>query len=204
MKKIFVLLLLTIPFITFAQSKRAFKKEIKKFRKHYKQEFLEEARSPFYNNKKGMKNMRFYKPKREYKLKANFRRTPNAETFKMATYSGKTQDYVLYGVATVMLHGKKLEVNIYQSLRLRDMEEYKDHLFIPFKDLTNDDITYGGGRYMDMKMSDIKNGTVTIDFNRCYNPWCAFSDGYNCPVPPNENHFDLEIEAGEKMFAGKH
>lgn len=204
MKKILLLLLLIIPFLTFAQSKRAYKKEIKKFRKHYKQEFLDEARSPFYNNKKGMKDMRFYKAKREYKLQANFRRTADAQPFKMATYSGNTQDYVLYGIASVMLEGKKMDVNIYQSLRLSEMDEYKDHLFIPFKDLTNDDSTYGGGRYIDMKMSDIKNGIVTIDFNRCYNPWCAFSDGYNCPVPPVENHFDLAINAGEKMYVGKH
>ena len=49
----------------------------------------------------------------------------------------------------------------------------------------------------------VKDGKVTIDFNRCYNPWCAFSDGYNCPVPPKENHFEVKIEAGEKMFVGK-
>ena len=135
MKNLFLFLLLTIPFLTFAQSKRAYKKEVKKFRKHYKQEFLDEARSPFYNDKKGMKDMRFYKAKRKYKLPATFKRTPEAIPFKMSTYSGNTQDYVLYGIATVDLDGKKVDVHIYQSLRLREMEEYKDHLFIPFNDL---------------------------------------------------------------------
>jgi uncharacterized protein (DUF1684 family) len=203
MKNIFLLLLITIPFLTFAQSKRAYKKEVKKFRKHYKQEFLDEARSPFYDNKKGMDDMQFYKAKRKYKLPATFKRTPEAVPFKMSTYSGNTQDYVLYGIATVDLYGKKVPVHIYQSLRLREMEEYKDHLFIPFNDITNDDSTYGGGRYIDLKMSDIKGDKVVIDFNRCYNPWCAFSDGYNCPVPPKENYFEVKIEAGEKMFTGK-
>ena len=48
-----------------------------------------------------------------------------------------------------------------------------------------------------------QNGKVTIDFNKCYNPWCAYSDGYNCPIPPIDNHFEIEINAGEKMWTGK-
>jgi len=204
MKKILLILFLTIPLLTFAQSKRAFKKEIKKHRKHYKQEFLEEARSPFYNKKKEMKHMKFFKPNADYKFKATFALTPNAKTFDMATYSGITKSYVKYGIATIQVNGKPVQVNVYQSLRLREMEKYKEHLFIPFKDLTNSESTYGGGRYIDITMSDINNGMVVIDFNKCYNPWCAFSDGYNCPVPPIENHFNWEILAGEKNFAKAH
>ena len=204
MKNILLVLLLTIPFLTFAQSKRAFKKEIKKHRKHYKQEFLEEARSPFYNKKKEMKHMKFFKPNPNYRFEATFALTPNAKPFEMTTYSGITKPYVKYGIATIQVNGKPIQVNVYQSLRLREMEKYKEHLFIPFKDNTNSESTYGGGRYIDISMSDIKNGMVTIDFNKCYNPWCAFSDGYNCPIPPIENHFDLEILAGEKAFAKAH
>ena len=201
MKKIFLILFLTIPFLTFAQSKRAFKKEIKKHRKHYKKEFAEDARSPFYKKEKEMKHMKFYKPDIKYRMEATFAFTPTAKPFDMATYSGITRPYVKYGIATVVLDGKTLQVNVYQNLQLREMEEYKEYLFIPFKDNTNSESTYGGGRYIDISMSDIKNGKVIIDFNKCYNPWCAFSDGYNCPVPPIENHFDIEILAGEKSFA---
>lgn len=207
MKKKFLVLLLTLPLIpllSFAQSKRAFKKEIKKHRKYYKKEFAEDARSPFHKKEKEMKHMKFFKPNRNYRLEGSFALTPNAESFDMATYSGITKPYVKYGVATVMLDGKPLQVNVYQNIRLREMEKYKDYLFIPFKDITNGESTYGGGRYIDLKMNDIKNGKVIIDFNKCYNPWCAFSDGYNCPVPPIENHFDLAIQAGEKNFAKKH
>ena len=147
--------------------------------------------------------MRIYTVIRSYKLTTNLNRTNEAVPFKMSTYSGNTQDHVLYGIATVDFDVIQVPVHIYQTLRLREMEEYKDHLFIPFNDLTNDESTYGGGRYIDLKMSDIKDDQVVIDFNRCYNPWCAFSDGYNCPVPPKENHFEVKIEAGEKMFVGE-
>ena len=79
---------------------------------------------------------------------------------------------------------------------------YRDYLFIPFKDLSNGEATYGGGRYMDIRMDDIKNGELMLDFNKAYNPYCAYSDGYNCPVPPVENHLETEVNAGEKSFGG--
>ena len=204
MKKICILfLLLTVPFLAFSQGKRAFKKEIKKYRKHYKKEFLEEGRSPFYGDKKGMKKMRFFKADKNYQVTGTFQRTPDAQSFKMATYSGITKDYRLYGYVNVTIDGKPVKVHLYQNLRIIKMEEYKNNLFIPFKDLTNDGSTYGGGRYIDANINDIKDGKMTIDFNRCYNPWCAYSDGYNCPIPPIENHFEIEITAGEKNFKGK-
>jgi len=77
---------------------------------------------------------------------------------------------------------------------------YRDYLFLPFKDATNGDSTYGGGRYIDIRMSEINNNTLTIDFNKAYNPYCAYSDGFNCPVPPLENHLEVALEAGERKF----
>jgi uncharacterized protein (DUF1684 family) len=73
-------------------------------------------------------------------------------------------------------------------------------LFVPFKDRTNYDATYGGGRYIDLSTKDIVNGRILLDFNKCYNPYCAFADGFNCPIPPDENSLPIEIAAGEKTF----
>ena len=81
------------------------------------------------------------------------------------------------------------------------MPQYRDYLFIPFKDLTNEDATYGGGRYIDAKTTDITSGEMILDFNKSYNPYCAFSDAYSCPIPPDENHLNIKIEAGEQEFA---
>jgi uncharacterized protein (DUF1684 family) len=94
-------------------------------------------------------------------------------------------------------------VNIYQSKETQAIPGYRDYLFIPFKDMTNGESTYGGGRYIDMRMGDIRDGSVIIDFNKCYNPWCMYSDGYNCPIPPLENHLEVPIEAGEMIWTGK-
>lgn len=202
MKKIIVLAILTFAtsFI-FAQSRKALKKATNAFRAEYKADFLKENRSPFYEHKENLAYLRFYKPKKKYRVKATFTRTPDAISFEMATYSGMVKPYIKYGILTFEIKGKKHDISVYQSLRLREMDEYKDYLFVPFKDFTNGEKTYGGGRYIDLKMGDIQNNEVILDFNQCYNPWCAFSDGYNCPVPPLENHLQLAIKAGEKKFA---
>lgn len=186
-----------------AQSKCDYKKEIKEHREEYKADFLKDQRSPFYGKKKALKKLDFYKADKKYKVECQFSRTENAESFDMATYSGKVKSFVKYGIITFELNGQTQELSIYRNLGLMRMEAYRDHLFLPFKDATNATETYGGGRYIDLEISDISNGKITIDFNKCYNPWCAFSAGYNCPIPPKENHLTTGIKAGEKKFKGK-
>ena len=83
--------------------------------------------------------------------------------------------------------------------------QYKDYLFLPFTDLTSGKETYASGRYLDLKTDEIKNGKVTLDFNKAYNPYCAYVSGvYNCPIPPKENTLGVEVKAGEKLFTGSH
>ncbi len=187
----------------FAQSNLSYKKEIKEHRKNYKADFLKDQRSPFYEKKKALKKMRFYKANKSYKIECQFRRTEGAKPFDMATYSGKVKTFIKYGIINFEIAGQKQELSIYRNMGLMRMEAYANHLFLPFKDKTNDHKTYGGGRYIDLEVSDIVDGKVIIDFNKCYNPWCAFSGGYNCPVPPKENHLNLEMKAGEKKYKGK-
>lgn len=70
--------------------------------------------------------------------------------------------------------------------------------FLPFRDATSGQSTYGAGRYLDIEPNE--DGTLTIDFNYAYNPSCVYSDGYSCPIPPVENWLRVPIEAGEKMY----
>lgn len=183
-----------------AQAQKSYNKEIKKHRKTYKKDFLKSDHSPLL--KKDMKSLRFYKAKPEYRVTADFKRTPDAEEFAMATVSGKNQAYIKHGTVIFILNGETLELAVYRSLRLAQMPQYRDHLFMPFNDQTNGNETYGGGRYLDLKASDIKDGKVVLDFNKVYNPYCAYSGGYSCPIPPQENKLDFAIEAGEKEFTG--
>jgi hypothetical protein len=70
--------------------------------------------------------------------------------------------------------------------------------FIPFRDKTSGEATYGAGRYLDIDANN--DETVTIDFNLAYNPSCVYDEGYSCPIPPIENWLQVPIEAGEKNF----
>ena len=80
-------------------------------------------------------------------------------------------------------------------------KKLKDYLLVPFGDATSGFESYGGGRYMDFNIPDIKNNKVVLDFNKAYNPYCAYVSGkYNCPLPPRENELPVAIFAGEKTF----
>ncbi len=75
-----------------------------------------------------------------------------------------------------------------------------DYLFLPFKDDTNGETTYGGGRYLNLSISTLEEEGCYVDFNKGYNPWCAYRDGFNCPIPPAANHLQFEVKAGERGF----
>ena len=184
-----------------AQSGSSVKQSTKEFRQHYKEKFLKNERSPFYDKADALKYLRFFKAKSKYKVNGTFHRTPDEKPFEMATYSGDLKPYVKFGVVSFTLNGTKHHLAIYQNLTYKKIDP--NHLFLPFKDATSNKKTYGGGRYLDLKMTDIVGNKMTLDFNQAYNPWCAFSGGYSCPVPPKENHLPVAIKAGEKKYAKK-
>ncbi|GAB2776563.1 DUF1684 domain-containing protein [Rhabdobacter roseus] len=179
-----------------------FGQQIRSHRETYRQEFLASASSPL--KKKDLKYLRFYEPDETYRLEGTFVRTPESEPFDMPTYSGQKQPYVQYGEVLFELRGERCRLAVYQSLNLRTNLQYRDYLFIPFKDPTNGKDSYGGGRYLDFRTGDIHENRLTLDFNKAYNPYCAYSDNYSCPIPPAENHLKVPIEAGEKNFGKAH
>jgi uncharacterized protein (DUF1684 family) len=106
--------------------------------------------------------------------------------------------YVKSGEAHFEIYGKSFRLNIYKNIELSKKEEYKDYLFLPFSDLTCGKESYIGGKYIDMKMP--AGDTIVIDFNRSYNPYCAYNHKYSCPKVPLENDLKIEIKAGVKKF----
>lgn len=120
------------------------------------------------------------------------------------TSSGRVKSFQDVGVLMFDIQGIVCTLHVYQNMGLNQIPGYKDHLFLPFTDDTNGETTYGGGRYIDLLRSELEDGRFQLDFNTAYNPWCAYSDGYNCPVPPSENRLPVAIQAGEMMYAGPH
>ena len=179
----------------------AYKAEIEHHREEYKQDFIKDERSPL--REPDFEFMHFYPADIDYKCDCSFVYTRDAKPFEMSTVSGNTKIFTKYGIASCNIDGTSFDVNIYSSKQTQAIPGYRDYLFVPFKDLTSGESTYGGGRYIDMRMGDIRKGRVTIDFNKCYNPWCMYSDGYNCPIPPIENHIGVELNAGEKTWTGE-
>jgi hypothetical protein len=87
-----------------------------------------------------------------------------------------------------------------QTYRLEALEGDAGGLFLIFADRTSGHDSYGAGRYLDTQ-APAADGTVTVDFNRAYNPPCVFTDFATCPLPPPENRLDLAVTAGEKRYA---
>jgi len=140
----------------------------------------------------------FFEPDTSYVLTADLVRTPNAKPFQMPTTTGEKSTEVVYGILHFKLHGKKLELEVYQNKELMLEDGYEDYLFLPFTDETNGIDTYGGGRYIDLRIP--KSNVITIDFNRAYNPYCAYNKKYSCPIVPKVNHLNTRILAGVKAF----
>lgn len=177
---------------------QTFKEKTEAYRLQYKEKFKANKNAPL--KEENFKYMRFYKPDPHYSVECTFKRTSDAVEFQMPTYSGLFRAYIKYGVLTFKLKDSTLQLSVYRNLTLKDNPAFKGYLFVPYKDLTNAQETYGGGRYLEMWETDIQNDKVVLDFNKSYNPYCAYSDGYNCPVPPSENHLKVNIKAGEKIY----
>ncbi len=111
-------------------------------------------------------------------------------------------EYRKYGELQFVINGQSFHLNVYQSLSLMKKEEYKDHLFLPFTDATTAEETYGAGRYIDINLPKDGN-TLLLDFNKAYNPYCAYSDNYACPLVPAENDLSIKILAGVRYKSKK-
>lgn len=147
--------------------------------------------------------LKYYATDKKFRVTAKLKKEPSEQRINFQTSSGKVRVFLRYGTVSFKLRGKKYELGVYQVEPAAQKEEYKDLLFIPFKDETSGKETYGAGRYIDIKIPE--NGRVILDFNLAYNPNCAYgSDKYNCPIPPKENRLAVEIKAGEKSYLAGH
>lgn len=193
MKKILSLLFLLQVSLTMSQETAA------EFQANLNREFATREESPLTDEDfKVFKALEFYPIDEKFMVEAKFVRTPKEKVFKMKTSTTRLPEYKKYGELFFQIDGKSFKLNVYQNIELSKKEGYEDYLFLPFSDLTCGKESYIGGRYIDMRIP--KNNTVTIDFNKAYNPYCAYNHKYSCPIVPLENDLGIEILAGVKKF----
>jgi uncharacterized protein (DUF1684 family) len=151
------------------------------------------------------KHLSFYPVSKAYRVEARFERKENSPWFLMETSGTQKKMYRVYGTLTFTINDTVQRLDVYQSQSLMQTDQYRNHLFIPFTDATSGAETYATGRYYDLTMDEIDGNKVVIDFNKVYNPYCAYVSGvYNCPIPPKENRLAVAIRAGEKAYTKEH
>ncbi len=154
--------------------------------------------------KADLENIHFFDWNQEFRLAATYKPLKSDEFIEIPTSAGKIQHYIKIGYLLFEIYATKHKLSVYKSRVAIKSPGYEDYVFLPFKDASNGSTTYGGGRYIDLKMSDLLAEKVILDFNLAYNPYCAFADGYSCPIPPKENHLPVQILAGEKAYGVGH
>jgi len=148
--------------------------------------------------------LQFYEANPDFRVVSHFEKVENSNWFKMEATGTLRQLYRIYGRIHFNIHDTAVVLTIYQSQSLMQNDQYKDYLFIPFADASCGFASYEGGRYIDIRTGDIENDVLVIDFNKAYNPYCAYEGKYNCPIPPKENRIAVAILAGEKKFGKSH
>ncbi len=170
--------------------------EISKFQTQLNKEYLDTATTPLRGeNLKKFRRHPFFAVDKKFRVTAKLERAADPVIFDLPTSSGKSKQYKEYGTASFQIDGKNYQLKLYQSLDLMMRPEYQDYLFLPFRDETNGKTTYGGGKYLDLRIPS--SDKIIIDFNKSYHPFCAYNAyDYNCPIVPEENILPVAIEAG--------
>ncbi len=156
---------------------------------------LTSSESPFKETKSSFTGLKYYPPDIRYKITARFSPFEKPQIITLATNDNQKMEYLEYGMATFTFADKEQKLIILENVA-------EEKLFLAFGDETSALETYGAGRYLDIKHDG--GNAIVLDFNRAYNPYCAYSDNYSCPLPPIQNLLSVGIEAGEKTYHDDH
>ena len=146
-------------------------------------------------DKENFKELKYYDPDPKFKFSGAIKKYDAPEVVEMLTSTSELQKFYKYGQFNFEIGGNEHSLQLYKPV---DDSGHDPYYFIPFKDKTNITETYGAGRYLDIPVD--YSDSITVDFNLAYNPYCAFSPYYSCPLPPRENQLSVEIRAGELNF----
>ncbi len=140
--------------------------------------------------RKEFKGLHWYPVNEMYRFNADYVAYPAARPAEIGIIHGGTTQTYFIGYATFLLGGKQYKLDV--------GEDSPGHLFIVFRDLTSKTETYQAARFLDADPP--KNGKVELDFNKAYNPPCAYNPYTTCPLPSPGNRLQVAIPAGEKRY----
>lgn len=169
-------------------------KEQRRQKDHY---FDENPRSPIPSDEReAFDGLDYYPVDADYRFEVELDEYENPEPVTVGTSTDGEQEYLEWGEFTVEVGGEEVRIQAYKSA------PDDNRLWVPFRDETSGGETYGAGRYLDLEPEHhrIDDETWILDFNEAYNPTCAYSDRYECPLPPMANWLDIPITAGEKDY----
>lgn len=154
-----------------------------------------DAESPFRKGNIPFEGLAYFPEQASWKLRAIWRRPEFRPTLTLATSKGDPRPVLQEGMVEFEAEGKKLRLQVFS------LEGDEGRLFIPFKDLTTGKETYGAGRYLEAVKEP--GDSVWLDFNQCYQPYCAYNPEYSCPLVPARNTLTVAVRAGEKVKGGR-
>lgn len=178
---------------TLAQSN--YGQDILKERQEFKAALLDSTGIINVEEQNAIQELAYFPIDSSWVLTAKFEKS-KGKVFEMPTTTKRLPRYRKIGYLHFEKDGVRFRLTAFQSLDLKG-KEYKNYVFIPFKDGNAPETTYGGGRYLDVNFKTTVKA-VTVDFNAAYNPYCVYSNRYSCPITPEENHVDIKINAGVK------
>ena len=164
--------------------------------------FRTAADSPIPIDKRGtLLPLSYFPPDEAYVVPAALRPADPGQrpAIEMPTSTGQRRAMQRVGTLDFMLKGRSLHLSAFVEAGSPEV----NRLFVPFTDLTTGTETYAAGRYLDLERT--ATGVYIIDFNKAYQPYCAYNATYDCPYPPAENRLPIPVRAGEKpAAAGRH
>lgn len=155
------------------------------------------AESPFVSGRvHDFSGLAYFPIDERLRLTARLERAPLPQEAYLRTNRDGQAVMRYLGQLVFDLYGETLRLRVYHA-----GEGVGTSVFIPFRDRTSGAETYGPGRYLTLDLSE--DDTYELDFNRAFNPYCAYTDAFECPFPPVENDLPVEIRAGEKVWQGR-
>lgn len=144
----------------------------------------------------------YFPPDERWRVEAKLTRLQGAGVFEMSTSTGEPRKQLRYAKLEFKTPSGPGVLFAYKDAGHTHGKGHREDrtLFVPFRDATSAKETYGAARYLDLE--EPEGDEMVLDFNLAYNPYCAYSEAYSCPLPPPENWLGIRVEAGEKNFTG--